>query len=138
MMAPYRPASVIAADIAAFEATLPKDYTPPPDDFAAQLQWDSWQTHLANLKQELALALEAEVLTPPDSNGEALSQEELRRLSIVQMARKAHAVDGVCEISDDAAVSDGDDNGAYVQAWVWVDFQRTEHDKEKKETQEGV
>jgi hypothetical protein len=73
-----------------------------------------------------------------DSNGEAPSQEELRRLSIVQMARKAHAVDGVCEISDDAEVSDGDDNGAYVQAWVWVDFQGTEHDKEKKEAQEGV
>jgi hypothetical protein len=29
--------------------------------------------------------------------------------------------DGSVEIDDDAKVSLGDDKGAYVQAWVWVD-----------------
>jgi len=28
--------------------------------------------------------------------------------------------DGECEIDSDAIVSNGDDAGAYVQAWVWV------------------
>lgn len=34
------------------------------------------------------------------------------------------------EIDDDAIVSEGDDNGAYVQAWVWVRFAETPWDKE--------
>jgi len=29
--------------------------------------------------------------------------------------------DGDIEFDGDAAVSFGDDNGAYVQAWVWID-----------------
>jgi hypothetical protein len=33
------------------------------------------------------------------------------------------------QIEDDATVSEGDDNGAYVQAWVWVDFAGTALDK---------
>lgn len=33
--------------------------------------------------------------------------------------------DGQVEIDDSAVVSEGDDNGAYVQAWVWVDFAGT-------------
>ena len=35
-------------------------------------------------------------------------------------AKKQYEVEGECEIDDDAVVSRGDDNGAYVQAWVWV------------------
>jgi len=30
-------------------------------------------------------------------------------------------------------VSEGDDNGAYVRAWVWVSFEGTSLDKEREE-----
>lgn len=50
----YRPSSEIERQIADFKATLPEGITgPPPDDFAAQLQWDSWQKHLTELDKEL-------------------------------------------------------------------------------------
>lgn len=28
--------------------------------------------------------------------------------------------EGTCEIDENAKISNGDDDGAYVQAWVWV------------------
>lgn len=40
------------------------------------------------------------------------------------------AKDGHLEIDDNAEISMGEDNGAYVQAWVWVDFSGTEFDKD--------
>jgi hypothetical protein len=36
------------------------------------------------------------------------------------------------EIDEGAIVSEGDDNGVFVQAWVWVDFSGTELDKDKE------
>ena len=39
----------------------------------------------------------------------------------VNAARFVHQRDGEIEIDDDAVVSRGDYDGAYVQAWVWVD-----------------
>lgn len=56
-----RPSSVIAKQIAEFEAYLPKDYTPSPDDFAAELQLSSWQSHLSELKEEHEQAIDAEM-----------------------------------------------------------------------------
>ncbi len=44
-----------------------------------------------------------------------LSEEEYRALAHEQWAH-----DGEIEIDDDAIVSIGLDNGAYVAAWVWV------------------
>ncbi|MEZ5846505.1 MAG: hypothetical protein R3C70_07125 [Geminicoccaceae bacterium] len=35
-------------------------------------------------------------------------------------ARTIYGEEGKIEIDDDAVVSRGDDDGAYVQAWVWV------------------
>lgn len=53
----YRPSSEIARQLAEFKATLPQGMTePPPYDFAAKLQWESWQTHLKELSAELATA----------------------------------------------------------------------------------
>ncbi len=49
---------------------------------------------------------------------------------IVDLAKSQHHRDGECEIDDTATVSEGDDNGAYVQAWVWVDFSGTDLDKD--------
>lgn len=37
--------------------------------------------------------------------------------------------DGELEIDEDAVVSHGGDNGAYVQAWLWVSFEGTSLDK---------
>ena len=39
------------------------------------------------------------------------------------------AREGELEFDDDAIASEGDDNGAYLQAWVWVDFGGTNFDK---------
>ena len=41
-------------------------------------------------------------------------------------ARKLYHQDGQIEIDSDARVSMGDDNGAYVQAWVWVPLNEEE------------
>lgn len=38
--------------------------------------------------------------------------------------------DGEAEIEPNAIVSEGEDNGAYVEAWVWVSFDGTPLDKE--------
>lgn len=62
---------------------------------------------------------------------EAISQEEADRREIVEMARRDNPVcDGELEIDDNAVVSHGTDNGAYVQAWVWVSFADSRFDKE--------
>lgn len=48
---------------------------------------------------------------------------------ISALAVQQHHRDGECEVDDDPIVSEGEDNGAYVQAWVWVDFAGTDLDK---------
>ena len=59
---------------------------------------------------------------------------EERRLDIIELAREHHGEEGAVEIDDNAQLSEGDDNGCYVQAWVWVDFAGTKFDKEKEST----
>ena len=54
----------------------------------------------------------------------------------MELAREQCAQEGVVEIDDIAQVSEGEDNGCYVQAWVWVDFSDTDFDKEKEEKNE--
>lgn len=39
--------------------------------------------------------------------------------------------DGDLELDNGAKVSEGDDNGAYVQVWMWVPFEGTKLDKNK-------
>lgn len=56
-----------------------------------------------------------------------------RRALILRMARAAHAREGEIEIDDNAKLSEGNDNGTYVQAWVWVSFSGTPLDKDKEE-----
>lgn len=38
----------------------------------------------------------------------------------VKAAQRIHTDEGTLEIDDNALVSNGDDSGAYVSAWVWV------------------
>ena len=54
--------------------------------------------------------------------------KQIRALASAQYHR-----DGELEIDPDARISEGDDNGAYVQAWVWVDFAGTPLDKEEED-----
>ena len=39
---------------------------------------------------------------------------------IQDRARELFSIDGEIEIDIDADISRGDEDGAYVQAWVWV------------------
>lgn len=55
----------------------------------------------------------------------------IREQRIREMAFDEYHDDGTIEIDSDAKVSEGTENGAYVQAWVWVDFTGTDLDREK-------
>ena len=48
-----------------------------------------------------------------------------RACAIRQFAIQSRASEGDVEFDDDCVVSESSDNGAYVQAWVWVDFEGT-------------
>lgn len=56
-----------------------------------------------------------------------------RRAAIIEMARKRYVGDGEVKVDDDARLSEGQDNGTYVQTWVWVDFYGTPLDKKPNE-----
>lgn len=60
----------------------------------------------------------------------ALAKKAARDLLVVGLAKDQHQDEGTIEVDDGAIVSEGNDNGAYVQAWVWVDFSGTALDKE--------
>ena len=61
--------------------------------------------------------------------------EEVRRRELLDLARDRLERDGEIEFDDDAKVSESEDNGAYVQAWLWVSFAGTQFDKERDEPQ---
>jgi hypothetical protein len=46
-----------------------------------------------------------------------------RQAIIRELAADEYHKDGSIEIDTFAEVSEGDENGAYVQAWVWVSFE---------------
>jgi hypothetical protein len=50
-----------------------------------------------------------------------------RELQIIELVETR---DGETECDPDAVVSEGDDNGAYVMTWSWVDFSGTPLDKD--------
>ncbi len=58
--------------------------------------------------------------------------DEERLETIRQMAKDEFTVDGDLEFDEEAKVSEGNDNGAYVQAWKWVSFANTPFDKKPK------
>lgn len=57
-----------------------------------------------------------------------LSAAAARKKKIIALARQ-HGGEAL-EIGAAAKVSEGGDNGAYVQAWMWVSFEGTPLDKE--------
>jgi hypothetical protein len=73
---------------------------------------------------------------------EQLADELLERFKdpphaemVRKWAKELHQEDGEVEIDDDAALSEGDDNGTYVAAWVWVSYAGTELDKNAEEVE---
>jgi hypothetical protein len=62
-----------------------------------------------------------------------------REKQIIALAKEhyegsSQASDGDINVDDDAVVSEGEENGAYVAAWVWVRFAGTPLDKEAATT----
>lgn len=49
----------------------------------------------------------------------------------VEQAQSEYGSEGECEIDDGAVCSRGDDNGLYVQAWVWIADDEIEEDDEE-------
>ena len=43
-------------------------------------------------------------------------------------ANELYHRDGIIEVDGNARISRGDDEGAYVEAWVWVPFKEEESD----------
>ena len=74
----------------------------------------------------------AEVLTDGGLCENCFLEAEERRSEIIQLAREWHEDEGEVEIDDNAQLSEGNDNGCYVQAWVWASFAGTPFDKEKE------
>jgi hypothetical protein len=59
-----------------------------------------------------------------------------RRKAIMKLA-EGFEREGELELDDNAKISEGDDNGAYVQMWRWVEFDNTELCKGEGSGQEG-
>jgi hypothetical protein len=76
----------------------------------------------------------AEGLTDSGLCADCYTQSEERWFAIIELARQQRQEEGLVEIDHNAQVSEGNDNGCYVQAWVWVDFAGTRFNKEKGET----
>lgn len=62
--------------------------------------------------------------TPAKPQPKKMSRKE-RTETIIEMAKEQHEDEGTLEIDDGAKLSEGDDNGTYVAAWVWVSFAGT-------------
>jgi hypothetical protein len=60
-----------------------------------------------------------------------------RRETILELARRTLAREGELEFDDDAIASEGNENGAYLQGWVWMDFSGTELEKEQSVGADG-
>jgi hypothetical protein len=59
--------------------------------------------------------------------------EEERLKKIRELAeREANGGPSRVELDGVIAISEGEDNGCYVQCWMWVSFAGTELDKEKE------
>lgn len=52
-------------------------------------------------------------------------KEKVRNDQIREFAKTMYEDEGDLEIDETAVVSEGNDNGAYVQMWKWIDFAGT-------------
>ena len=59
-------------------------------------------------------------------------QPRLKRENAIRcLAVKSIYDEGSTEVDESAVISEGDENGAYVMTWTWLDFEGTKFDKEK-------
>lgn len=65
-------------------------------------------------------------LEPKETRAEKARNKKARELA------RQYESEGDLELDDGAVVSEGDDNGAYVQMWKWVPFEATELCKDKE------
>jgi hypothetical protein len=90
------------------------------------------RAEIARLRAEVA-----ELKARPVAVVEAKAKDggvQAREDAIREMARKKHGSEGEIEIDDNAKLSEGgDDNGCYVQGWLWVRFDGTPFDREAEE-----
>lgn len=71
----------------------------------------------------------AEKASKPASDDD--TEDPARRKKIMELASNNRMLrDGELELDQNAKISEGDSNGAYVQTWMWVPFSGTELDKE--------
>ena len=70
--------------------------------------------------------MENEIKMLDPQHGESSRVRKIRILAKTTLEK-----DGELEIDDNAVISESDDNGAYVQAWVWIDFDGTQFDKNR-------
>jgi superfamily II RNA helicase len=69
---------------------------------------------IASYKMEIPADIRAAIRTADEH------EAEQRELDAYRRRAQQDAREGECEVDDNALVSKGDDDGAYVQAWVWV------------------
>lgn len=94
-----------------------------PDDATGKSAYDILGNAIA--EHSNAGAFEEGVnVTVGDTTFDHERDEQIR-----EMASDEYHRDGELEIDDGAIISEGDDNGAYVMAWRWVDFGDTALDK---------
>ncbi len=67
------------------------------------------------------------------SSAQVAAPEQQRQITTIELARQDPRLDDELEIDSDPKVSEGDDNGAWVAAWLWVDFSGTPLDKDVEE-----
>ncbi len=60
-----------------------------------------------------------------------------RRRAILELTSSKFEKEGELELDYTAKISEGDDNGAYVQMWQWVPFDNTELCKGEGSAHEG-
>ena len=92
------------------------------------------------MTEEQATAIKADYARTWEADqAKNAAEAEDRAVAIVALAEEQCLFeDGAVELDDMPGprapiVSEGDDNGAYVRAWVWVDFSGTPLDKEAEE-----
>ena len=74
--------------------------------------------------------LPSQPVTPQPEKSEATTPEsEARRLAIIDLADEQHPNEDI-SVDADAILSEGDDNGCYISAWLWISFSGTPYDKE--------
>ena len=60
-----------------------------------------------------------------------------RENKILELALKQGGFDDDFELDENFCASEGEDNGAFIRCWLWIDFSETELDKESDDEDES-